>query len=576
MLKVTQGPSLIEFWDAPSGGNQLTIAPDGYVESWPMTGGYASKQVWVHAKDGSAVGPGTIALQAVNYDTLNNPPVLYAQDSLNFVTKAQETIVVVVGASGVQPVGATRPTILTAADWQWVQDQRAAFLASLGDLRHPAMPPGSGPASVLETCLTMAQEDLRQANRFVNRLVGMEADPATTSAGYRDVYLRAFELYDVYMVNLVQVDIAKARYIAAAWRISESDPLLRQCGLLPTTIGEFADRGMTRTAAELNAVKKSGRAIYGAVGTYLDTVDFVDGAIRSIAVGTTIVAAFATMGPVAAMYFGGILLAGGTISSLNSRITNDHLTGDALITSTLSDVSGWTSLQIGLTDIDPVTGRQQNLSGSDRGWQFGSGFVALCTFTYQGAKVTRTVRMNWTDLANFIPPRGLQPVGGGAVPSTTFFPAVVPCPTANVAVATLAGPGGVQLVLMAAKPAPPKVPPSSRDDGHMVDWKLQDANRRIIAHDEEISGTGFSLKPGTRLSWPDQSWYGHTEGKIIGDLMEAGKLEPGQVLTIDGTKPPCGGCQTIMQWASETFQITIQYLDGAGEHWTWVNGVLSH
>jgi hypothetical protein len=96
----------------------------------------------------------------------------------------------------------------------------------------------------------------------------------------------------------------------------------------------------------------------------------------------------------------------------------------------------------------------------------------------------------------------------------------------------------------------------------------------VLAEDDELSGVDGVLPKGTKLSFPEQSWWGHTEGKIIGDLMDAGKLQKGRWLTIRGTLPPCSSCRSIMEWASKQFGMVVEYVDGTGKRWVYVNGVL--
>jgi hypothetical protein len=109
---------------------------------------------------------------------------------------------------------------------------------------------------------------------------------------------------------------------------------------------------------------------------------------------------------------------------------------------------------------------------------------------------------------------------------------------------------------------------------HFAEWELQGPRGGLIASGDEMSGLDFSPKPGTKLSFPDQSWYGHTEGKIISDLMDDGKLAPGRRLSFSGELPPCQSCRQIMQWASSIYNMEIMYVDSAGNVWAWKNGVL--
>ena len=90
----------------------------------------------------------------------------------------------------------------------------------------------------------------------------------------------------------------------------------------------------------------------------------------------------------------------------------------------------------------------------------------------------------------------------------------------------------------------------------------------------ELSGVEFAIPKGIKLSFPDQAWYGHTEGKLIAELIENGKLGPGKFLPLQGQLPPCSNCKAILKWASDTFQMAIEYVDSEGTTWTWVNGTL--
>ncbi len=110
-------------------------------------------------------------------------------------------------------------------------------------------------------------------------------------------------------------------------------------------------------------------------------------------------------------------------------------------------------------------------------------------------------------------------------------------------------------------------------NGHIADWEITLPSGRVIKGDE-ISGLDFPLR-GDKLSWPDQAWFGHTEGKIIDDLWERGLLRPGSTLQIEGILPPCSQCQNIMTWASESFGMTIRYVDLDGQFWWFINGVRS-
>jgi len=108
---------------------------------------------------------------------------------------------------------------------------------------------------------------------------------------------------------------------------------------------------------------------------------------------------------------------------------------------------------------------------------------------------------------------------------------------------------------------------------HDVDWALYGPRGGLLKRGEAVSGVEFNLPPGFRLSFPDQSWYGHTEGKLLADLLDAGLLKPGCVLNLEGRLPPCSSCQNLMRLVSEKIGMGISYVDDSGTLWAWLNGV---
>ena len=65
-------------------------------------------------------------------------------------------------------------------------------------------------------------------------------------------------------------------------------------------------------------------------------------------------------------------------------------------------------------------------------------------------------------------------------------------------------------------------PCTSDDDVHFAEYTLLSRRRGLLAAGEEFSETGFALAPGEKLTFFEQALYGHTEGIIVSDLMEAG------------------------------------------------------
>jgi hypothetical protein len=111
--------------------------------------------------------------------------------------------------------------------------------------------------------------------------------------------------------------------------------------------------------------------------------------------------------------------------------------------------------------------------------------------------------------------------------------------------------------------------------GHYAEWELHGPRNGFIGEGDEISGIDVRLEtpPDYRLTFPEQSWYGHTERKIISDLINRDLLTPGRTLTIKGTLPPCSNCRSLMKWASETFRIRVLYRDAEFAQTAWSNRI---
>jgi len=109
---------------------------------------------------------------------------------------------------------------------------------------------------------------------------------------------------------------------------------------------------------------------------------------------------------------------------------------------------------------------------------------------------------------------------------------------------------------------------------HYAEWELKGPKGGLLGRGDELSGVDVVVPKGKKLSFPEQSWLGHTEGKIISDLIDAGKLGKGKWLTISGKLPPCPSCQRIMEWTSKQFGTVIEYVDETGKTWLYFNGVL--
>lgn len=95
---------------------------------------------------------------------------------------------------------------------------------------------------------------------------------------------------------------------------------------------------------------------------------------------------------------------------------------------------------------------------------------------------------------------------------------------------------------------------------HTATWQQRDTNGRIINSGTSVSGNDG--KPG-RLNFQQQLQV-HTETKILKQLNKS--VKPGQIITIQGTKPPCNpgkrGCQSAMEKFAKKKGVKIVYTDG--------------
>jgi hypothetical protein len=105
--------------------------------------------------------------------------------------------------------------------------------------------------------------------------------------------------------------------------------------------------------------------------------------------------------------------------------------------------------------------------------------------------------------------------------------------------------------------------------GHTASWELRGPDGRIETRGRLSSGS--DKPPGRRLSW-DEQLQTHTERKIL-DMLR-GRVQPGDHITIRGTKPPCDpggrGCGSAMQAFAEQMNIRITYTNTTtGQVWRY-------
>ena len=77
-------------------------------------------------------------------------------------------------------------------------------------------------------------------------------------------------------------------------------------------------------------------------------------------------------------------------------------------------MSGYTSLQVGLHNVDPVNGQAQGLSGTQARRPVRWDSTALVTLGMGLGKAAATLDLSFTSVPNFRVPSGLQAVGESA------------------------------------------------------------------------------------------------------------------------------------------------------------------
>lgn len=103
--------------------------------------------------------------------------------------------------------------------------------------------------------------------------------------------------------------------------------------------------------------------------------------------------------------------------------------------------------------------------------------------------------------------------------------------------------------------------------GHEAEWEHRDSGGKITTRGNSESGS--DVPPGPRLNWNEQLKT-HTEYKILSEL--SGTTQPGDIITIRGSLPPCNpgrrGCQAVMDEFSRVNQVKIIYKAG-GQVWVY-------
>jgi hypothetical protein len=108
----------------------------------------------------------------------------------------------------------------------------------------------------------------------------------------------------------------------------------------------------------------------------------------------------------------------------------------------------------------------------------------------------------------------------------------------------------------------------TKTKGHTATYELKGKDGQ-----NRTGGTmrsGSTEPPGRRLTWQEQLNV-HTEPKIMDAVKDV--VQPGDVLSIEGTLPPCspggGGCQSAMQAFATEHQVTVRYTQTGVQSWVF-------
>ena len=104
---------------------------------------------------------------------------------------------------------------------------------------------------------------------------------------------------------------------------------------------------------------------------------------------------------------------------------------------------------------------------------------------------------------------------------------------------------------------------------HACRWQIRNPDGTI--RDSGNIDSGSRTPPGRRLNWTEQLTT-HTEYKLMEDLR--GTARPGDIITLQGTLPPCNpggrGCQFVMSQFANQHRVKIIYRQqGVADPWVW-------
>ena len=211
----------------------------------------------------------------------------------------------------------------------------------------------------------------------IGALKSLESAQSVDQSAYLNAILALADTYDSYLFALESVDLARAALInvQATSDVLNDKPAIDASDKLPLTFDDLKERGITPTSAELKALARTGGASGAAARDSTDVLNFTSGVLQgarnTIIVGGLCIGAAVLLGP-AAIGPGMVLLARSVQNDVELRQTNDNLKGGTLALSVLGDVSGFTSISVGIHAKWPLHRPKVRQRGTGEGSRSGT------------------------------------------------------------------------------------------------------------------------------------------------------------------------------------------------------------
>lgn len=340
--------------DGPEHG-ELELDADGGFRYTPNEGYVGHDSFRYRVSDpGSADDEETVNLEIIQ------PPVILGATATELYT-AQTSVYL--------PEGSADRFRLTSADVADFEQWRQSVRAFQGPATVPASATGY---SDLLNYVELAETALASARADSDRVEEVANDPTADKQTFLEALRSATASYEIYRYRHYQADRCCRQFMDDQWWVSGWDEaLVARVENLPESVG-WINVGMS--ADEWNERRADRRELARSVSDGVRRMEVAAAAtsgtlaslgMASVVIGVTIVC------PPIGVTFGLSALTNGVVHSYERR-------GEFDLVGTVQDLSGATSLAIGLTGYDPVTG--QPVTPENQGEQLGAGAVQL-TFT---------------------------------------------------------------------------------------------------------------------------------------------------------------------------------------------------